>query len=209
MSREIAVYVNTNGDTASLKEKGKVVVYCKRTGRWEVLKEKEFSPGTNSNMKELRYNMAEMIDFIGDGKVFVGLSVTGIPYFELEKSNYSVWEFQGQPPDYLDFILEQEEEERNHKPETKGPAKPPVPVEISDGRYRISIKGIQENNIGFTSKQVLLPFLRQGGFYSLEIFCNHVPPWLETELATDSLYGVVEQMEKDLIRVIITRKCCD
>lgn len=208
MPREIAVYVNTNGDTASIKEKGKVVVYYKKLGRWEVLKEKEFSPGANFNMRELRHNMAEMIDFIGDGKVFVGLSVTGIPYFELEKSGYSVWEFQGQPLDYLDYVLGKEEEERNQKPEPQG-LKPPAPAEISEGCYHVSIKEIQENNTGFTSKQVLLPFLRQGVFYSLDILCNHVPPWLETELGTGNLGGVVEQMEKDLVRVTITRQCCN
>lgn len=207
MPREIAVYVGAGGETAALNEKGKVVVYRKNLGRWEILKEKEFSPGEYLSMPELRRNMAEMLNFIGNGRVFVGLSVTGIPYFELEKSGYSVWEFQGQPLDYLDYVLAKEEEERNMEPDPGVDFKLPAPEEISGGRYCISIKEIQENNTGFTSKQAVLPFLRQGKFYSLEIICNHVPPWLEAELATGSLDAVVEQVEQGLARVTVARKC--
>lgn len=209
MPRKIAVYVDADGYTASLSEEGKVVVYGKKLGRWEALKEKEFSPGRHLTMQELRNNITEMLDFIGDGRVFVGLSVTGIPYFELEKSGYSVWEYQGQPLGYLDYVLEKEEKERYQETYPGGTIKLPVPLKISDGCYRISIKEIQENTTGFTSKQALQPFLRRGEFYSLEILCSHVPPWLETELVIGGLDGVVEQLKKDLARVTITRKCCN
>jgi len=208
MTKKIAVYVGAGGETSSLYEKGKVVLYSKKPGRWEVLKEKEFSPGRHLNMQELRHNMAEILEFIGDGRIFVGLSVTGIPYFELEKSGFSVWEFQGKPLDYLDYVLEKEEEETNKKIYGGETLKPPAPVEISDGCYRISIKEIQENNHGVTSKQALLPFLRHGEFYSLQILCNHVPPWLESELLAGSLNGLIEQIDKDSVRVTITRNGC-
>lgn len=209
MSREIAVYVGPGGETASLKERGRVVVYRNRSGRWEVSREKAFSPGESMCLKDLRGAMVELVEFLGDCKIFVGLSVTGIPYYELEKHGLRVWEFQGRPEEYLDFILAKEEEEcgRAAGPETG--AAPPVPVEISGGRYRISLKEIQESNGGLTSKQVLLPFVRRGEFYSLEVLCNHLPPWLEAELLAGGLTGEVEHLAKDLLKVTIVKQCCN
>lgn len=208
MPKNIAVYVGENGETTSLYDQGRIVVYQKNQGKWSVLKEKEFVLDKSLGMQELRKQMAEALDFLNECKVFVGLSITGVPYFELEKSKFSVWEFEGKPVEFLDYILE-EEEGRHAQEVNKGKYNIiPAPVETSDGSYRISIKEIQENDTGVTSKQVLLPFLRQGKFYSLEVLCNHVPPWLEAELFSGDYSGEIEKISNQEVRITIARSCC-
>lgn len=208
MPKNIAVYVGENGETTSLYDQGRIVVYQKNQGKWSVLKEKEFVLDKSLGMQELRKQMAEALDFLNECKVFVGLSITGVPYFELEKSKFSVWEFEGKPVEFLDYILE-EEEGRHAQEVNKGKYNIiPAPVETSDGAYRISIKEIQENDTGVTSKQVLLPFLRQGKFYSLEVLCNHVPPWLEAELFSGDYSGEIEKISNQEVRITIARSCC-
>ncbi|MCL5780799.1 MAG: nitrogenase [Firmicutes bacterium] len=209
MPKEIAVYVGENGKTTDLYQQGKVMIYQRMQGRWSVSREKDFSLGENFTIKGLRDQMSELVDFLGSCKIFVGLSVTGIPYFALEKSRCSIWEFEGNPVEFLDYILAKEEEEEQRQRVVPNPVSPPVPVETFSGCYRISIKEIQEKDLGVTSKQALLPFVRQGKFYSLEVLCNHIPPWLENEILANGLESRTEILGKNEIKLIITKPCCN
>lgn len=208
MTKEVAVVVGENGETTSLYDKGNVVVYQKKRGEWSVLKEKRFVLDKSLGMQELRNKMAAVLDFLGECKIFVGLSITGVPYFELEKAKFSVWEFEGKPMDFLDYVLEEEEERHDQEANKEENAVMLTPVETSDGYYRISIKEIQENDTGVTSKQVLLPFLRKGQFYSLQVICNHVPPWLEAELLSGDYSGDIEKISNGEVRITIAKSCC-
>ncbi|MEW6696732.1 MAG: Fe-only nitrogenase accessory AnfO family protein [Bacillota bacterium] len=208
MPKEIAVYVGENGKTTGLYQQGKIMIYQRLQGRWSVSREKDFSLGENFTIKGLREQMSDMVDFLGPCKTFVGLSVTGIPYFVLEKSRCSIWEFEGNPVEFLDYILAKEEEEQSQRV-VQNPVSPPVPVETFNGCYRISIKEIQEKDLGVTSKQALLPFVRQGIFYSLEVLCNHIPPWLENEIVVRGLESRTEILGKNEIKLIITKPCCN
>jgi len=205
---DIAVLTGKNGETISMDEPGTIAVYQRRQGKWDVLRETEFALDRRSGLGELRRQMAQILDFLGECKIFVALSVTGLPYFELEKAHCRVWEFEGKPENFLDYVLHREEEEQHMKEESRAGAEIPAPVETSNGCYRISLTEIQARNSGFTSKQVLLPFLRKAAFYSLEVICSHVPPWLEAETLNGNLASQVERISRDEIRVIITKKLC-
>lgn len=207
MPEDIAVYVGANGETASPYDQGKIVVYRNKRGRWSVLREKDFILNQSLGLKELRKKVAEALEFLDECRIFVGLSIAGVPYYELEKAGFSVWEFEGKPLEFLDYVLA-EEEERYEQIKNRGKNNAVlVPVETSNGCYRISIKEIQENNAGITTKQALLPFLRKGGFYSLEIICNHVPPWLQAELMGGGYSGEIEKIGHKEVRIILSRSC--
>ncbi|HBV97517.1 MAG: nitrogenase [Peptococcaceae bacterium BICA1-7] len=206
MGAEIAVHVGESGLTASLYEKGKVIVYRRNMGSWIPVREKEFMLDLGLGMRETREKMREVAVFLSGCGVLVGLNVTGVPYFELEKAGLSIWEYQGSPADFLDAILEKEEEERSLR--GKGDIiSLPVPEEVAGGCYRVSIKGIQEGNTGLTSKQALLPFIRSRVFYSLEIMCSHAPPWLEAEIKGGSLSGEIKSAGGGVV-VTIKNSCC-
>lgn len=207
MPVEIAVFVDENGETASLFDKGKLVVYRKKLQRWSVLREMNFSLDSRPGIKELRGDMAVAIEFLEECRVFVGRSISGVPYFELEKQGFSVWEFEGRPEDFLDYVLEKEEEDKQEA-NCYEKTFPPEPVETSGGCYYFSLKEIQEGGTGITSKQALVPFLKKGKFYSLEVLCSHVPPWLDAEIATGSLNGVIQKNSHGDYKITITKRCC-
>ncbi len=205
MPQDIAVYTNRKGEAASLYEPGNIVVYRKARGIWNVLRERSFCLDKSLGLRGLRQSMAEAIGFLAECRIFAALSVAGVPYFELEKAHYSVWEFSGKPADFLDFILEQEEQDK-----VQGAGRSnqiPIPVEMSEGCYTVSLTDIQAKNPGVTSKQVLQPFLRTTRFDSLEVLCSHVPPWLENELLAGNFCGEIEKVGKDEIKVLLTQKC--
>lgn len=208
MAKDIAVYIGETGETASLNEKGKVVVYQKRQGQWKVSKEQVFNLEQGLGLKELRQKMDELVNFLGDCNIFAGLSVVGVAYFALEKVGYSIWEVEGKPVEFLDYILEQEEEAQLQEENQKENNVVPLPIDTGNGCYKISLKDIQQSNSGVTSKQVLIPFIRKGKYYSLEVLCTHVPPWLESELASGSLTGEIEKLGNSEVKVTIFQKCC-
>jgi Fe-only nitrogenase accessory protein AnfO len=208
LPRDIAIFVGKNGSTAALNEEGKLIVYRKKKGKWNVIREREFTLADCSGMRELRKKMGEALFFLNDCKIIIGSSVVGVPYFELEKSDFSIWEFQGKPADILDHVLEKEEYLEMEKVSREEYKLPTVPEEVSPGCYRLSLKDIQEGNTGITSKQALQPFLRKGSFYELIIICSHVPPWLEAEILGNNLDAEFTGSGPGEIMITITKKCC-
>ncbi|MDK2984692.1 MAG: hypothetical protein PWQ96_334 [Clostridia bacterium] len=205
MHHNIAVYVQENGETANLLcDKGRIEVYQKKQGTWNVLRAMQVKPDHSRGIKGLREQMEEITSFLKDCRIFVGRSVLGISYYELEKAHISIWEFSGKPEEFLDYILEQEEAEKEIASENTNTV--PMPVRISNGSFKISLKEIQENNMGFTTKQALFPFLRTGKFRSLEIICNHIPPWLEFELIKENFHWKKEIISGETIKLMITNE---
>lgn len=206
MAKQIAVYVGPSGEAATLYEQGKILLYQKQQGAWHVHSELPFTLNQELGLRGMRGQMAEAIGFIGECKVFVASAITGVPYFELEKAGCSVWEFSGKPLEFLDFVMEKEEEAAQEKPPEV--LSLPVAEDLGNGYFRISIKEVQEAAAGATSKQALLPTLRRGGFYQLEVICNHIPPWLEAEVLTENMTMVSEKIGPGMVRAIISKKLC-
>jgi len=208
MAQEIAVCIGDNGATSSLNEGRVIVIYQKKQGSWQVSRKKEISLDRQGGMAGLRLQMAEIGLFLGSCKVFVGWAVVGVPYFELEKIQCSIWEFEGAPLAFLDYVLAQEENKL-----ASSQAEPsnaiPVPIERENGDFYISIKEVQENGSGITSKQVLMNVLREAKFFSLEILCNHIPPWLEVELKDSKLVGRVEKKSPTQTHIYISKRGCE
>lgn len=204
MAKAIAVFLGEHGETAALEQPGQVMIYQKQQGRWQILRTKEFNFGQVRDARALRTGITEMVAFLEDCKIFVGRSVTGLPYFELEKAGRCVWEMTGKPVDFLDYVLTKEEE--SIVAEAEKVVVMPVAEDLGCGCYRISIKEIQEADLGITSKQALQPILRQGDFFRLEVLCRHVPPWLEAETILGNLTCISENLGSGEERVVISKK---
>ncbi|MFZ7104290.1 MAG: Fe-only nitrogenase accessory AnfO family protein [Peptococcaceae bacterium] len=206
MPGTIAVYVGENGETVSLSEKGKLVVFAKQQEAWHKLREKSFELEKITSLKHLRLKMDEIITFLGDCNIFVGNSVVGIPYYMLEKAQKNVWECMGKPLEFINDILEKEEA-ANLSENMQEPVQVNiVPVEISPGNYRISLKEIQKAKGQLTSKQVLIPFLQKGEFTSLEILGNHVPMWLSGFCLKDNLNMQELETGPGQVKVLVTKQ---
>jgi Fe-only nitrogenase accessory protein AnfO len=209
MAREIAVFCDADGSTAKLGEPGKITVFSRWQGSWEVVREKDCFLDAQGGLKEFRRQITEALEFLGDCRIFVAAAVTGVPYYELEKAGFSIWEYSGEPLGYLDQVWAREEKDALTKNQ---PAVKPVlvsPTETAPGHFIISLKEIQQKNAGITSKQVLLPFINRGQFKVLEVSCNHIPPWLELTLNGDAYSYTTERVSPKEVRVKISNLCAD
>jgi len=207
VAQDIAVCIGASGATSSLYDASAIVIYHKKQGTWHLDSKKKISLNKEAGLAGLRLQMADIIMFLGECKIFVGMAVVGVPYFELEKMQCSIWEFEGAPLPFLDYVLAQEENKlASCEADTSNVI--PIPIERETGDFYISIKEVQENGNGITSKQVLMPILRQGNFYSLEVLCNHIPPWLEVELKDGKLVGRVEKKKPTETHLYISKRVC-
>lgn len=206
MIREIAVFVSEDGYTAPMYESGKVVVFRKKENRWELNRSENFGlqPG---GVKELRNQMSQVLAFLGECKIFAAKSITGVAYFELERMQVSVWEISGNPENFLDDMWDREEKNELHESRSDNIQLPPL-TELFPGCYRISLTEIQTRDTGLTTKQALMPVLNKGNFYSLEILCNHLPPWLDLELEGGNYKAHTERISKNEIRVLVIPADC-
>lgn len=176
--QEIAVLLGESGSTVALGSSGNVVVFRRNVGVWEPSRSLRVSLDHTKGLKELRRQMEDLVKFLESCRIFVAKSASGALYYELEKARCSVWEIDGKPEGFLDQVLR---DETKLEIEEAPPAPVPAPDEKNPGHFTISIKGLQGKRPDLTSKQVLQVFVQAGRFATLEITCDHVPPWIEME----------------------------
>jgi len=200
---EIAVLLAADGCSGRFTAPGKVVVYKRCGPSFEADREMETAFYRSNGLAELRSKMSELLRFLGPCRIFVAKSASGAVYFELEKAGCSVWEISGRPDEFLDSVLKGEEEAES----AAAPAvEIPVPVEVSPGRFFISIKEVQGKAPLVSSKQVLQEFICRADFDALEVICDHVPPWLGMEAERRGYAMEAEQLGKNEVRVRLARK---
>lgn len=204
-NREIAVILGPDGYTGILSEPGKIIVYEreKENCSWQVLRETGFDLDAVS-LSEIREKVSGLMDFLGGCRVFVAKSASGAVFFELQKAGFSVWEVEGRPAEFLDGVFE---EEKNGEETGSSPVfEIPAPLEISPGRYTISIKEVQGKIPGISSKKILQHFVRTGDFEYLEVTCDHVPPWIKLDCEMAGLNCESEKKGPNEYLVILTPK---
>lgn len=204
MARDIAVFIGDNGSTVSLEEPGKIVVYRRKQGKWRVVDALLFRLDHTSGMAGVQRQLLDIIQWLGQCRVFVAQTVVGLLYKELDRNGFSIWEFTGYPTDFLEYILAQEELAAREG-EPANPTAPAI-VETGPGCFRVSLKDIQQSGSGLTSKQVLQPLLTRN-YYEVEVLCSHIPPWLEAEWESGRLDCKAERFENGVKLVIRKQRC--
>lgn len=198
---EIAVFLGKNDETISFNEAGIVKVYLKDKEKWKVVKEIPFRINNLTSLKAIRENIKNMTEALGECKVFITAGLKGISLTILESMGLKIWKVQGNPVNFLDYIFENEEQEKYNSDTIPTPIKSRV-----EGKYYINLKMILESNEKVTSKQILLPFFNNTCFNELEVICDHIPPWFDKEFKRLNFKSSIESISEDKLRVRIYAK---
>lgn len=201
---EIAIFVGRDGLIASMQEAGEIRVYQHYCGTWDMCRKMPFFLDTVRGLHSMRDYMKTVLHFLGECRIFIGLAVSGVLFFELEKAGFTIWEATGLPLEVLQGVLEEEGNRISSRAKATAAISKPEPREISPGFYSISLKDIQNCGGRVTSKQVLIPLLQKMDFIDLEIICSHVPPWLEEQILTGQLRARVDKSSSFESRINIT-----
>jgi Fe-only nitrogenase accessory protein AnfO len=199
---QVAALLGSDDNTVLLNRPGTVVVYRRERGEWRRDREMPFQVDPAKGLAEMRSRCTELVSFLGPCKIFAARSTAGVLFFELEKAHINVYEIEGTPAAFLEQVWSEDEKDMD---ETTVPAAMPVPLERSPGHYYISIKEIQGKRPEFSSKQILQAFVRKGKFATLEVVCDHIPPWIELESRTVGFRMDPEKAGPNEIHLMLTK----
>lgn len=206
MNKLIAVLENSNGETSSFSEAGIVRVYSKCDEEWKVANDIIFKVEDMEDAKLVKERIRTIAESLEECKIFVGKQIVGFAFAIFERLGINVWEMEGDPINFLDYILEKEEElelEANNKKKEIIPA----PVLVGKkGQYSLDLNKALEFDSNLTSKKILLPFFKNSDFSELKIICSHVPMWFEREFDKYNLNAVTTKNIKGEVVVTVSPK---
>ena len=204
---KIAVIVNNDGLSSTFFDGSNINIYSKAEDSWQCTDCIPINFTTQNGMHILRKRLTEIIHELGSCKTIAGQEILGLPYNVLDVAGLNIFQIEGPPASFLDTInnmLDSDTKNRESKPKTNFQPEPTG----TEGCYRINLVDIQKDNHEISSKQILIPFLRNTCFYELEILCNHVPPWFEAEMERLNLRKEVQELDTNLYKVILNKMTC-
>lgn len=201
MNDEVAVLVDRNGELATLYDSYQTVVH-KKKDRWLAVRTMNFCLYRDMQPAQLRAQISQLIAFLNPCRIFMIRAIGGLPYFEMEKHGIRIWEMEGYPEHLMQPVME---EELACAPRVSAVNEPAGIKEVLPGYLQISLREVQlqGSSHGLSSKQILLPILNKGDFQTLEILCDHVPPWLEVMLLNQQIDGRIVQSHPGRSKVVI------
>lgn len=207
MTGTIAVIVDENDDMTSFETGRALKIYSNENGSWDFEKEVPYFIDIGLSPNEIRKQLKQIISEIGDCRIITGKSVSGLPYNILDRMGFAIFEAETLTAGLLDDIMNELEQYEKEKSSMSGCPTSPVPTEM-EGVYFLNLIDLQEKHPEISSKKALQPFIEANLFYQLEVIVSHVPPWFDTFLPARCLTYELLALDKNLFKVIISKKLC-
>jgi Fe-only nitrogenase accessory protein AnfO len=201
---KIAILVDESENIVSFNEPGILKLYEMDENGWRCIREVQFKPDLNMNLTEIRRYIYMTASQLDDCKSLVTRKTVGIfnAIFE-EELGLKIWTVAGSSLEALNQIKEEgKSQTEHHSTETESDPKDETPFtaidNTGDGIYRVNMVKIQKKNSSFTSKDILLPCLKERKFRELEVICLHPPKWFDSVLETLNLEFKAEELKDGL-----------
>jgi Fe-only nitrogenase accessory protein AnfO len=194
---EIAVLVNADGETSGFEKDGIIKIYTNEKDVWEIKAYMNYSTENMINASMLREKIKLICFFMKDCKILVVNRIRGVHYIAFEENLVSMLEIIGKPEDFLEELKKCSKHQRIGQ---KVKLEHNSIFESKPGSYYTDLRDVMKGNTSYNSKQILLPFLKNQKYNSLEILCEHIPKWLEKE-QTDLKVRLTIENFKDCIKV--------
>jgi len=180
----IAVLLNENTETISWLDSGIIKLYKKTSGEWIEIKSLTYSIPINSNIIALRKTLSELVDKLDNCRVFVAKEVSGLLFSILDSYSFNIYELDGIPDLFLDSVLMSVEKLQMDKLLLESKCLEEFsPKKIDNkGNYTVDLVKLMQTSRTVTSKQILIPFLKNEFFETLEVVFDHIPKWFEKDL---------------------------
>jgi hypothetical protein len=79
----------------------------------------------------------------------------------------------------------------------------PVP-QGGDGEYFLDLEEVMKDELAPTSKQVIIPFLKEKNFTKLVIKSTHVPPWFYVDFPELGVKADAQKQDDGKYNIIVT-----
>nr|WP_320024686.1 Fe-only nitrogenase accessory AnfO family protein [uncultured Acetobacterium sp.] len=215
----MAVFCDDSNQIARFDEMTNFVFYTKEESCWRKSDMVPFAPDLSGGLASIRENIQQMLGVFNSCKIIITKSITGIPYQVFDRSGFIICESEAFDLDLLDAIqADLISQDENINEDELRLANTPFETDVP-GYYSIDLTQVQKKHPEMSSKMVLLPFLEETPFYSLEVVCDHIPPWFDHKLAEMQLsYRIVDKIIENKFEenkndstkhVVITHLVCE
>jgi len=215
MEKKIAVLSDAEGAPTTLPLAEAVTIYVREDKEWQETARFSCVPFAKDTPHDLRLLGEAIADELGDVKVLLGSEISGASYSALNRVGFLLCESQGISDEFLDQLFKELDADKDVKTVEKSksgselanndPPKALTSPQLSalPGHYFISLKEVQQCNPLLSTKKILRPFLTETPFVELVMLCDHVPPWLETDLPIQGLVMTVKKSDTNSYTVRI------
>lgn len=199
---EIGVFLDEKNEISSFTEAKSINIFDKEENSWKIKKEILIERRSNGRViKEIRKEYSNLVNQMDDCKIIIVTKAIGIPYSIFYSEDFSVWELQGNPLNFLDYVIEKEKQEDERKENKEEIAK-----KLGEGYYFIDLMELELLNPEMSSKKAIIPYLKENDVKKIEIHCCHVPPWLIKEEDGGSIELDIQEMKRNDFNVTIKKK---
>lgn len=199
---EIGVFLEEKDFISSFEEAKYVKIFEKDKYEWKTKKVILINRSSgNKGISEIRQEYRSLADQMEDCKIIVAKKAFGIPYSVFYMADFSIWELEGNPLDFLDEVVQgeiEQEELENQEQE--------VGKKLGKGHYFIDLQELELTNPEISSKKAIIPYMKQEDVKKIDIHCCHVPPWLIKERDSGNITMEIEEVKRNDFNVSITLK---
>ncbi len=200
--QEIAIHSGPDDSGLETGRSASITIYRYTEQKWKPTRHIELAIDPERGMSALRIKAAEIRLFLGTCTILLFGKLPNVFVRALENKGVDVWEYEAEPELLLDYVWEQVELEKERIAQRNSLW--PVPKDLGDGRYVVSLMGCQAKTNGMTTKQVLESFLERTPFKMLEVYCSHMPPWMAAYCENGRLKCRREQIGVEELRLVFS-----
>lgn len=199
---EIGVFLEERDVISSFEEAKYVKIFEKDNNGWKAKKTIIINRNKNINgISEIREEYKKLVAQMEECKIIVVNKAFGIPYSVFYMEDFSVWELEGSPLEFLNEIVKSEiEQEKMDKQEEE------VGKKIGEGYYFIDLQQLELTNPEMSSKKAIIPYMKQEDIKKIDIHCCHVPPWLIKERDKGNIEMDIKEVKANDFNVSIVCK---
>lgn len=199
---EIGVFLEERDVISSFEEGKYVKIFVKDKYEWKIKKVILINRSSGKKgIGEIREEYRSIVEQMDECKIIVAKKAFGIPYSVFYMADFSIWELEGSPLEFLDEIIkgEIEQEEMDEQEDEVG-------KKIGEGHYFIDLQELELTNPEMSSKKAIIPYLKEEDVKKIDIHCCHVPPWLIKERDKGNIKMEIEEVKYNDFNVSIVCK---
>lgn len=197
---KIAVFIDTQGEIASVFTPGIVRVFTYYGDHWRPVKDIPYALGQEMDLTEIRTRTLAMLTELTACRHFVALDIHGALRAWFDGMGITMWQCRGSAQACLSAVYHSVR--RRALPQVAA-QQTYIQTGTDDGEYHINLMTALASDAGLTSKQLLLPFLQTRTFTRLNVICDHLPKWFAQQLPALNLALVVKHQPQGYLLATI------
>lgn len=202
----MAVFLDDNDRVSSFDEMTHWFFYTQKGKTWQKSESMPCKPVLTGALMTIRENIKNIINQLNPCRIIITKSITGIPYHTFDKAGLIICEVEKFDLELLDAI---QEDLISTSLEDAKQKLPEAPIETdTPGDYFFDFDQLQKSTPEISSKMALLPFFKNVPFLSLDLVCEHIPPWFDKSFDAMKLTYEVIKNADGRTHVIITHPNC-